>query len=84
MTINAASTLTKSSSTSYQISGDKKVPVVSTFDPFVSKKEIKAQIKTLRAEVRKIQAEIDVANAQQIDLPFEYEDVENLNVIQGD
>lgn len=56
--------------------GNQTVRIVTEFEPHMSKAEIKAQIKETKTRIRAIQSEIDSLNAQIIELPFEYEDLD--------
>ena len=56
----------------------KMVTVKVTFIPFMSKGDIKENIKKLKAENRRLQKEIDKANVQELRFPFSYDDVEDM------
>lgn len=73
---SAIQMLPAASTTRFEVVGSAKTKVTRTFTPFVSKNELKALVKLIKADIRRIQAEIDVANAQIIELPFEFEDFE--------
>ncbi len=72
------------SSTRHEIVGNSRTPIVTTFEPFMTKKDIKTRIKTIKAEIRAIQGVIDGNNAQQIELPFEYDDLEDFRIQESD
>lgn len=63
-------------STRFEIVGDKKNKVNVTFEAFMSKANIKKEIKSVKAQIRDLQSDIDGANSMMIDLPFEYADIE--------
>jgi hypothetical protein len=67
------------STTRFEIVGTQKTKVTRTFEPYVTKKAMKEKVKELKASIRDTQAKIDVANAQIIDLPFEFADFEMLD-----
>jgi len=80
---SAIQSLPPASTTRFEVVGQMKTKVTRTFTPFVSKAELKTIVKKIKAEIRRIQAEIDVANAQVIDLPFEFDDIEMMNETEG-
>lgn len=76
---NAIANLPVATITRFEIVGTTKTKVTRTFEPFVSKKDMKDRLKIIKSRIREIQADIDTKNAQVIELPFEYEDIELLN-----
>lgn len=72
------------STTRHEVVGNTRTPIVTTFEPFMTKKDIKSRIKTIKAEIRTIQSVIDGTNAQQIELPFEYDDLEDFSIQEGE
>ena len=62
----------------HEIVGNVRVPIVTVFTPFMTKMQIKDQIKSLKAEKNAILAKIDQANNQQIELPFSKEEFDDV------
>jgi len=73
----AALNSTSNAQIRHETVGAQRVAITTTFEPFMTKKDIKAKIKALKAEIRTIQSMVDAENAQQIELPFEYDDLED-------
>jgi hypothetical protein len=63
-------------STCFEIVGDQRIQVTTEFKPYMTKNKIKSEIKSIRSQIREIQVQIDYLNSQIIELPFEYEDIE--------
>ncbi len=57
---------------------NKFVTVVTKFEPYLRKNEIRKIQKSLKAENRDLQSQIDRMNAQSITLKFDYQDFEDL------
>lgn len=62
----------------HQVVGDKRVVVETVFEPSITKTDIKDAMRALKARERAIQGQIDRANLQMVELPFEYEDIDAL------
>lgn len=73
---NALTAYPPETMTRFEIVGNERKKVTSTFEPFISKKDLKEKVKEIKMKIRNIQAEIDVLNSQIIELPFDYEDIE--------
>lgn len=66
------------SATKFEVLGTVKNKVNVTFEPFMTKADMKVEVKKIKAGIRSLQSEIDVANTQIVELPFEYDDLEAL------
>jgi len=64
----------------YQVVGNQRAKIETQFIPFWSKNKIKENLKTLKRKIRLLQSEIDKKNLEMVELPFEYEDIENLSI----
>ena len=62
---------------------NKFVTVVTKFEPYLKKSEIRKNQKSLRAENRELQSQIDKMNGQSVNLTFEYQDFEELQDSTG-
>jgi hypothetical protein len=75
---SALSQAVQTTHTRHEIVGNVRVPIVTVFTPFMTKMQIKDQIKSLKAEKNAILAKIDLANNQQIELPFSKEEFDDV------
>jgi hypothetical protein len=60
----------------FEVIGNERKKISQLFSPFISKKNLKEEIKNIKANIRSLQSEIDAANSKMIELPFDYEDLE--------
>jgi hypothetical protein len=67
-------------STGWQMVGTQRTAVTQIFTPYMTKSELKAKVKAVKGEIRKLQSLIDSKNSEEIDLPFEYEDIDAITV----
>jgi len=67
-------------SKSFQVIGNERKLVVSTFKPCMDKKTVKGLIKSLKTDIRELQKEIDKLNNEEIEVSFDYDDVESLRI----
>lgn len=64
-----------------EVGGDKIVDVEYSFEPFMPKSDIKIQMKELKKEKRELQQAVEKADIQEIELSFEYNDIEELSML---